>query len=1134
MIDEAHRLKNEASMFSTTVRGFSTTYRLLLTGTPLQNNLHELWALLNFLLPDIFSSSEQFDEWFDLEIDDAEAKKEMISQLHKVLRPFMLRRLKSDVAKGLPPKTETLIMVGMSKMQKQLYKKLLLRDIDSITSRNNQNRTAVLNIVMQLRKCCGHPYLFEGVEDRTLDPLGEHLVENCGKLFMVDKLLKRLKERGSRVLIFTQMTRILDILEDFMVMRGYKYCRIDGNTDYDVREASIDAFNAPDSDKFCFILSTRAGGLGINLQTADTCILYDSDWNPQADLQAQDRCHRLGQKKPVSVYRLVSENTVEEKIVERAQQKLKLDAMVVQQGRLKEKDKVSKEEIMAAVRFGADTVFRSEESTITDEDIDVILERGKAKTKELTDKLTKAEKGDLLDFRLDGGISAQTFEGVDYSDREFRNQLKLLAADSMGKRERRAPPTNYNPVVEPKKSMVVNNRKIKLPKALRLPRMEDHQFYNRERLLELGNIEFRTFATLKQNGDLPPREVYEAKQSVLPDELAQEKLELLSEGFEDWSKSQYFHFVKAATKFGRTDITSIAADMDLPIERVEEYSKAFWAYGPTELKAEEWERAVASIERGEKVCVFYCYIKILFNKQTLICYVLQKIEKQKKLRDLLKKFVSTFDNPRTEMTFANKGTLHFALEQDRALLCAVDKYGYGNWDEVREAIINDDALLFQHTAQSMNNDAITKRVDYRMRQLERELEARGKKLNTVKPPHVLAAEDSIEGIKQMDAWESRAFANEMKGLDIPSLVLFSGDTKTLIEERLRDRQIVIERFREIEIQLRGCKELASKTYESIMRGDQYVNYSNITLKSGGQHVTENGTLTDLDGVDMEAYVNKAVLSVPACGECKFCLDNKSKKLCIKRLKIREEKLKEFDQKIREWVKSGSHRTRTLEKDKDGNSQYWPRKRGSDSLSNKSSNEKDNSTSVFKKKISPPGNPLGNKKMSVPDELLPELCRRVSADGTRKRMQVIQDFSKENPVVSIRQVTFKFSDITTRDRPGCIQEVEKPKGKGRAFIFYLRPKFYPLLPENERPKDWEKYAKEDEVRYEEESRKSKEEQAKKARSMKEMMETTHSSLAEESSIATSMDLEGKLNDSHFDEDDDLTEDESEPPAKKVKT
>ena len=176
-------------------------------------------------------------------------------------------------------------MVGMSKMQKQLYKKLLLRDIEAITSSGNKNRTAILNIVMQLRKCCGHPYLFDGMEDRTLDPLGEHLIENCGKLVMVDKLLKKLKERGNRVLIFTQMTRILDILEDFMVMRGYLYCRIDGNTTHEDREASIDEFNREGSEKFCFILSTRAGGLGINLQTADTCILYD-----RYEQRAQNDC----------------------------------------------------------------------------------------------------------------------------------------------------------------------------------------------------------------------------------------------------------------------------------------------------------------------------------------------------------------------------------------------------------------------------------------------------------------------------------------------------------------------------------------------------------------------------------------------------------------------------------------------------------------------------------------------------------------------------------------------------------------------------------------------------------------------------------------------------------------------------
>ena len=258
------------------------------------------------------------------------------------------------------------------------------------------------------------------------------------------------------------------------------------------------------------------------LLTVIPCLppLY-SDWNPQSDLQAQDRCHRLGQKKPVNIYRLVSENTVEEKIVERAQQKLKLDAMVVQQGRLKDKDKVSKEEIMAAVRFGADTVFRSEESTITDDDIEIILERGKAKTKELAEKIKKAEKGDLLDFRMDGGISAQTFEGVDYSDKELRNQLRLLAADSVGKRERRPPPTDYTPITEPKKSMVVNNTRIKLPKTLRLPRMEDHMFYNRQRLLELSSFEFQTYATLRERGQLPSREYIKKSRTLLPPELAQ-------------------------------------------------------------------------------------------------------------------------------------------------------------------------------------------------------------------------------------------------------------------------------------------------------------------------------------------------------------------------------------------------------------------------------------------------------------------------------------------------------------------------------------------------------------------------------------------------------------------------------------
>lgn len=261
---------------------------------------------------------------------------------------------------------------------------------------------------------------------------------------------------------------------------------------------------------------------------------------------------------------------------------------------------------------------------------------------------------------------------------------------------------------------------------------------------------------------------------------------------------------------------------------------------------------------------------------------------------------------------------------------------------------------------------------------------------------------------------------------------------------------------------------------------------------------------------MEAYVNKRVLSTTPCGVCKYCIDPKSYVLCVERQPVRPELIAEFDKKVREMVKNGIGKTKkNASKGKEMAS--LPRKRGrEEGGSAKTVNGSKEKISVFKKKISPPGNPLGNKRMSVPDELLPDFCRRIGAHVTRKRMPTINAFVKDHPEVSIRQVTFKFADITTKYLPGCIPKPEKPKGKGRAFTFFLRPRFYHLLPENERPPEWEKYAKQDESLWDEECQKKKEDEARKDKNLKDMMENksgdTQSQVSEDLTTSNSIDLE----------------------------
>lgn len=438
VIDEAHRIKNEKSKLSEILREFKTANRLLLTGTPLQNNLHELWSLLNFLLPDVFNSSDDFDSWFNT--NQCLGDDSLIVRLHAVLKPFLLRRLKSEVEKRLKPKKEVKIFVGLSKMQREWYTKVLMKDIDIVNGAGKMEKMRLQNILMQLRKCTNHPYLFDGAEPGPPYTTDEHLVHNCGKLVILDKLLPKLQQQESRVLIFSQMTRMLDILEDYCLWRQYHYCRLDGKTPHEDRNRQISEFNAENSQKFVFMLSTRAGGLGINLATADVVIIYDSDWNPQMDLQAMDRAHRIGQKKQVKVFRFITENTVEEKIVERAEVKLRLDKLVIQQGKLvdNKQAQLNKDEILNMIRFGANHVFASKDSDITDADIDSILQRGEEKTQEQQQKLEALGEGSLRNFTVDVPTkpSVYQFEGEDY-----REKQKISALGSWiepPKRERKA------------------------------------------------------------------------------------------------------------------------------------------------------------------------------------------------------------------------------------------------------------------------------------------------------------------------------------------------------------------------------------------------------------------------------------------------------------------------------------------------------------------------------------------------------------------------------------------------------------------------------------------------------------------------------------------------------------------------
>uniref|UniRef100_A0A8D1GFM5 Proliferation-associated SNF2-like protein n=1 Tax=Sus scrofa TaxID=9823 RepID=A0A8D1GFM5_PIG len=398
IVDEGHRIKNMKCRLIRELKRFNADNKLLLTGTPLQNNLSELWSLLNFLLPDVFDDLKSFESWFDItslsetaeDIIAKEREQNVLHMLHQketvelspTGRPKRRTRKSIDYSKidDFPNELEKLI----SQIQPEVDRERAV--VETNIPVESEVNLKLQNIMMLLRKCCNHPYLIEYPIDPVTQEfkIDEELVTNSGKFLILDRMLPELKIRGHKVLLFSQMTRMLDILMDYCHFRNFNFSRLDGSMSYTEREKNMHSFNT-DPDVFIFLVSTRAGGLGINLTAADTVIIYDSDWNPQSDLQAQDRCHRIGQTKPVVVYRLVTANTIDQKIVERAAAKRKLEKLIIhknhfkggQSGLNQSKNFLDPKELMELLksRDYEREVKGSREKVISDKDLELLLDR---------------------------------------------------------------------------------------------------------------------------------------------------------------------------------------------------------------------------------------------------------------------------------------------------------------------------------------------------------------------------------------------------------------------------------------------------------------------------------------------------------------------------------------------------------------------------------------------------------------------------------------------------------------------------------------------------------------------------------------------------------------------------------------
>ena len=416
VVDEGQRLKSDKNILYGSLNALKAPFKLLLTGTPLQNNARELFNLLQFLDPLI--NAQQMEE------DYTTLTEENIARLHTMLRGFFLRRTKAEVLKFLPSMAQIILPVTMSVLQKKLYKSILAQNPELIRSilgsqkvLGAKERANLNNILMQLRKCLAHPFVYSrAIEDRTTNPTKSHrnLVDASSKLQLLEIMLPKLQERGHRVLIFSQFLDMLDMVEDFLDGLGLYYQRLDGSMGSLEKQKRIDAFNAPDSNLFAFLLSTRAGGVGINLATADTVIILDPDFNPHQDIQALSRAHRIGQKKKVLVFQLTTRATAEEKIMQIGKKKMALDHIMIEQ---MDTDDDAGLDLESILKHGTDALFKDDNTQDIKYDstsVDRLLDRSQIEDTQTDNKKTAESQFSFA--RVWANEKGTLEEGMDVSD----------------------------------------------------------------------------------------------------------------------------------------------------------------------------------------------------------------------------------------------------------------------------------------------------------------------------------------------------------------------------------------------------------------------------------------------------------------------------------------------------------------------------------------------------------------------------------------------------------------------------------------------------------------------------------------------------------------------------------------------